>query len=51
MDTVVNDLYGQVAQCPYPVPVIATDGRFHGAISKTVLLKFLDRDTPAVPAN
>ena len=51
MDTVVNDLYGQVAQCPYPVPVVAPDGRFHGAISKTILLKFLDRDTPAVPAN
>jgi glycine betaine/proline transport system ATP-binding protein len=51
LDTVVNDLYGQVAQCPYPVPVVAEDGRFHGAISKTILLKFLDRDTPAVPAN
>jgi glycine betaine/proline transport system ATP-binding protein len=47
----VNGLYGQVAQCPYPVPVVATDGAFRGAISKTTLLKFLDRDTPSVPAH
>ncbi len=49
MDEPVNGLYGQVAQCPYPVPVTAPDGRFVGAISKTTLLKFLDRDTPSVP--
>ena len=49
-DEPVNGLYGQVAQCPYPVPVISPDGKFQGAISKTTLLKFLDRDTPALPA-
>ena len=49
-DDSVNGLYGQVAQCPYPVPVTAPDGRFVGAISKTTLLKFLDRDTPSVPS-
>jgi glycine betaine/proline transport system ATP-binding protein len=49
-DAPVSDLYGQVAQAPYSVPVVTADGRFCGAISKTTLLKFLDRDTPAVPA-
>jgi glycine betaine/proline transport system ATP-binding protein len=29
----------------YAVPVVASDGSFHGAISKTTLLKFLDRDS------
>ena len=47
----VSGLFGQVAQTPYAVPVVADDGRFRGAISKTTLLKFLDRDTPAVPAH
>ena len=46
----VSDLFGQVAQAPYPVPVVAEDGHYCGAISKTTLLKFLDRDTPLVPA-
>lgn len=49
-DTPVSELFGQVAQVPYAVPVVAEDGRFCGAISKTTLLKFLDRDTPVVPA-
>jgi glycine betaine/proline transport system ATP-binding protein len=49
-DDSVNGLYGQVAQCPYPVPVTTPDGKFQGSISKTTLLKFLDRDTPSVPA-
>jgi glycine betaine/proline transport system ATP-binding protein len=49
-DAPVSDLYGQVAQAPYAVPVVTAEGRFCGAISKTTLLKFLDRDTPAVPA-
>ncbi len=46
----VSDLFGQVAKTPYPVPVVAEDGHYCGAISKTTLLKFLDRDTPLVPA-
>ena len=45
-----SQLFGQVAQMPYAVPVVAQDGRYCGAISKTTLLKFLDRDTPVVPA-
>jgi glycine betaine/proline transport system ATP-binding protein len=44
----VAGLFGQVAQLPYAVPVVANDGSFRGAISKTTLLKFLDRDTPAI---
>jgi len=27
---------------------VADDGSFRGAISKTTLLKFLDRDTPPI---
>ena len=50
-DAPVSELFGQVAQASYAVPVVAADGRFCGAISKTTLLKFLDRDTPAVPAS
>ncbi len=46
----VSDLFGQVAKAPYPIPVVAEDGHYCGAISKTTLLKFLDRDTPLVPA-
>lgn len=49
-DAPVSDLFGQVAQAAYSVPVVADDGRFCGVISKTTLLKFLDRDTPVVPA-
>ena len=43
------NLFGQVAQAPCALPVVGDGGRFLGAISKTTLLKFLDRDTPAVP--
>ena len=39
----VADLFGQVAQSPYPVPVVDDDGRYRGAISKNTLLKFLDK--------
>ena len=48
-DTQVANLFGQVAQSPCPVPVVASDGRFAGVISKNTLLRFLDRDTPPVP--
>ncbi len=47
----ISGLFGQVAQASFAVPVVAGDGCFKGAISKTTLLKFLDRDTPHVPAN
>lgn len=48
-DEPVAGLFGQVAQLPYAVPVVDDAGAFRGAISKTTLLKFLDRDTPAIP--
>src|SRR6218665_1893731 len=47
-DAPVAGLFGQVAQAPCAAPVVAADGRFCGAISKTTLLKFLDRDTPPI---
>ena len=46
----VAGLFGQVAQAPCALPVVDEDGRFCGAISKTTLLKFLDRDTPPIDA-
>ena len=48
-DAPVADLFGQVAQAPCALPVVDADGRFRGAVSKTTLLRFLDRDTPPVP--
>ncbi len=48
-DAPVAELFGQVANAPCALPVVSADGRFRGAISKTTLLKFLDRDTPPVP--
>jgi len=48
-DAPVADLFGQVAQAPCALPVVDAEGRFRGAISKTTLLRFLDRDTPPVP--
>ncbi len=49
-DAPVAGLVGQVAAAPCGVPVVDDDGRFRGAISKTTLLKFLDRDTPPIDA-
>lgn len=45
----VSDLLGKVAHAPYAVPVVASNRKFRGAISKTTLLKFLDRSTPLAP--
>ena len=42
-DTPLADLIGPVAESRYPVPVIDDKGRYVGAISKTTLLKLLDR--------
>lgn len=47
-DAPVAGLFGQVAHAPHAVPVVAESGRLRGAISKTTLLRFLDRDTPPV---
>ncbi|MFT4191099.1 MAG: glycine betaine/L-proline ABC transporter ATP-binding protein ProV [Comamonas sp.] len=42
----VADLFAHVAAPPWPVPVVDEDtGRYRGSISKTTLLKFLDRNT------
>ncbi|AVO41997.1 glycine betaine/L-proline ABC transporter ATP-binding protein ProV [Simplicispira suum] len=49
-DAPVADLFGQVAHAPCAVPVLHGDGRLAGVISKTTLLKFLDRDTPHIEA-
>ena len=49
VDAPVANLFGQVASAPCALPVVHSDGRFAGVISKTMLLKFLDRDTPPVP--
>ena len=43
------DLFGQVAQAPCALPVVDGEGRMRGAISKTTLLRVLDRDTPPIP--
>lgn len=48
-DELVADLLGRAATHAYPLPVVAGDGRFQGAISRTRLLRFLDRDTPPIP--
>src|SRR5690606_27279607 len=45
----VAELFGQLVDAPCALPVVDGEGRFHGAISKTTLLRFLDRDTPPVP--
>ncbi|MBB3179049.1 glycine betaine/L-proline ABC transporter ATP-binding protein ProV [Variovorax sp. Sphag1AA] len=50
-DAPVAGLFGQVAQAACAVPVVASDGRFCGAISKTTLLSFMDRDTPPLEAS
>lgn len=42
-DHAIGDLFGTVAQLPYPVPVVDDEGRYRGAISKNTLLRFLDR--------
>ena len=39
----VNGLFGQVAQSPWPLPVVDAGGQYVGAISKTTLLRFMDR--------
>ncbi len=49
-DAPVADLFGQVAHAPCAVPVLQEGGRLAGVISKTTLLKFLDRDTPHIEA-
>lgn len=39
----VSELYGSLAQASHAVPVVDDNGRYVGAISKTTLLRFLDK--------
>ena len=48
-NTPVAELFGVVAAPPCPLPVVDEDGKYLGVISRTTMLKFLDRDTPPVP--
>lgn len=42
----ISELFGQVAQKPYAIPVIDENNHHYcGAISKTTLLKFMDKGT------
>ncbi len=47
-DAPVADLFGQVAHAPCAVPVVKESGQLVGVISKTTILRFLDRDTPPI---
>lgn len=47
--TPVADLFGPMATAPCPLPVLGEDRKFLGIISRTTMLRFLDRDTPPVP--
>ena len=47
--TPVAELFGPVAAVPYPLPVVDDDGKYLGVVSRTTMLRFLDRDTPPVP--
>ena len=48
-DELVADLLGRAAQHPYPLPVVSPEGRLLGVVSRTRLLRFLDRQTPPLP--
>ena len=48
-DELVANLLGRVAKPHYPLPVVDDKGVFLGAISRTRLLRFLDKDTPPIP--
>ena len=48
-NTPVADLFGAVASPPFALPVVDEDGKYLGVISRTTMLKFLDRATPPVP--
>ncbi|MGD9775197.1 glycine betaine/L-proline ABC transporter ATP-binding protein ProV [Diaphorobacter sp.] len=45
----VADLFGPMSNAPCPLPVVDEAGTYQGVISRTTLMKFLDRDTPPVP--
>jgi len=47
--TPVADLFGPMSTAPCPLAVVDDSGKYTGVISRTTLMKFLDRDTPPVP--
>lgn len=47
--TPVADLYGPLSSAPCPLPVVDEAGRYLGVVSRTGLMRFLDRDTPPLP--
>ncbi len=47
--TPVADLFGPMSTAPCPLPVVDENGKYLGVVSRTTLMKFLDRDTPPVP--
>ncbi|THT97824.1 glycine betaine/L-proline ABC transporter ATP-binding protein ProV [Lampropedia puyangensis] len=48
-DELVADVVGRAAQPRYPLPVVNEEGVLLGVVSRTRLLRFLDRDTPPLP--
>ncbi len=48
-NTPVAELFGPVAARPFALPVVDDNGKYLGVVSRTTMLKFLDRDTPPVP--
>jgi glycine betaine/proline transport system ATP-binding protein len=43
--TQINEVIGQVANSPCPVPVVDKDNKYQGVISQSLLLETLDRET------
>ena len=48
-DTPVSELYGAVAAPVCALPVVDANGKYLGVISRTTMLKFLDKTTPPTP--
>src|SRR5690606_12689012 len=48
-DTPVADLFGPMSTAPCPLPVVTESGKYLGVVSRTGVMRFLDRDTPPVP--
>ena len=48
-NTPVAELFGPLTHPPCPLPVLDNDKRLLGVISRTTMMRFLDRDTPPVP--
>ncbi|MES2259457.1 MAG: glycine betaine/L-proline ABC transporter ATP-binding protein ProV [Pseudomonadota bacterium] len=46
-DTPISDLYGLLAACPHDLPVIDSNERYRGAVSKARVLEFLGQRSSA----